>query len=236
MAASPAPPNDFGFKVVSSFNELVSTPFAEGVNALCWQRTLAGDFNAVVAHLMAGGDIETLDESALRGLPLTAAGKLAVDTLVQDLERLRERGLDPVLDCIHRYPRDEDGGPVPTDVYSFHADSATTQTDTYLCSYTVSSSLGLRTADAIACVNNPVTRLALLQSFGGEDGPEFLQFLKDHCYDLHYEAAPGAKPYSFGLGNLWRIAVEYPGSPVPPCIHRAPDTVPGEAPRLLLIS
>ncbi len=41
---------------------------------------------------------------------------------------------------------------------------------------------------------------------------------------------------SFGLGNLWRIAVDYPGSPVPPCIHRAPITRPGRPPRLLLIS
>jgi hypothetical protein len=30
--------------------------------------------------------------------------------------------------------------------------------------------------------------------------------------------------------------VEYDGSPVPPCIHRAPDTRPGDPPRLLLIS
>ena len=27
-----------------------------------------------------------------------------------------------------------------------------------------------------------------------------------------------------------------PGSPVPPCIHRAPETHPGDPPRLLLIS
>ena len=32
--------------------------------------------------------------------------------------------------------------------------------------------------------------------------------------DLVQPAAP--------RGNLWRIAVEYPDSPVPPCIHRAP--------------
>ena len=45
-----------------------------------------------------------------------------------------------------------------------------------------------------------------------------------------------AEPFSFGLGNLWRIAVEYPDSPVPPCVHRAPATIPGRPPRLLLIS
>ena len=54
--------------------------------------------------------------------------------------------------------------------------------------------------------------------------------------DRLYERLPNAQPYSFGLGNLWRIATEYPGSPVPPCIHRAPDIVPGQPPRLILIS
>jgi hypothetical protein len=46
----------------------------------------------------------------------------------------------------------------------------------------------------------------------------------------------GAQPFSFGLGHVWRIACEHPGSPVPPCIHRAPETAPGQPPRLLLIS
>jgi len=31
-------------KIVGSFDELVSTPFSGAVNALCWPRTLAGDF------------------------------------------------------------------------------------------------------------------------------------------------------------------------------------------------
>jgi len=74
----------------------------------------------------------------------------------------------------------------------------------------------------------------LLKSFGGEDGNAFRDWLRDNCYDLHYAAKPGAQPYGFGLFNLWRIAIEHPDSPVPPCIHRAPATVPGE-PRLLLI-
>jgi hypothetical protein len=46
----------------------------------------------------------------------------------------------------------------------------------------------------------------------------------------------GARPYSFGTGNMWRIAIAWPGCPVPPCIHRAPESVAGAPPRLLLIS
>jgi len=223
-------------KIVNSFDELVTTPFDGGVNALCWQRTLAGDFSEVVAHLAASEDITTLDDASLRAFPLSAAGKAAVDILIEDQQRLRALGLSPVLDCIHRYPRDEEGGVVPTDVYSFHADSATVATDTYLCSYTEAASEGLRNEDALRCIDLPETRAELLKLFGGRDDGEFLECLKENCYDLHYVPVPQAQPFSFGLGNLWRIAVDYPGSPVPPCVHRAPETVPGHPPRLLLIS
>jgi hypothetical protein len=45
---------------------------------------------------------------------------------------------------------------------------------------------------------------------------------------------PDAKPLRLGLGQLWRLAVDHPGSLVLPCIHRAPEEQPGEK-RLLLI-
>lgn len=223
-------------KVVQSFDELVNTRFGDGVNALCWARTLAGDFNEVVGQLTASEDIASLDDESLRALRLSPAGRAAVDTLIEDQQRLRALGLSPVLDCIQRYPRDEDDAIVPTDVYSFHADSAPVETDTFLCSYTESASEGLRNEEAQRCIDRPETRAALLRSFGGEDGAAFREFLHEHCYDLHYDALPGAQPFGFGLGHFWRIAVEYPGSPVPPCVHRAPATVRGRPPRLLLIS
>ncbi len=40
---------------VNSFQELVTTPFAAGVNALCWPRTLPGDFSEVMRLL--GGSL-----------------------------------------------------------------------------------------------------------------------------------------------------------------------------------
>ena len=230
------PANYARVKVVPSFEELVGTPFGNGVNALCWPRTLAGDFDEVVAQLSAGDDIASLEDEALRALPLSAAGRVAVETLIEDQERLRALGLAPVLDCIRCYPRDEQGAAVPTDVYSFHADSATVETDTYLCSYTEAASEGLRNDEAQRYVDQPAIRAELLQQFGGEDNDEFREFLRENCYDLHYVAQPQARPFGFGLGNLWRIAVEYPGSPVPPCVHRAPETIPGRPARLLLIS
>jgi hypothetical protein len=223
-------------RVVNSFDELISTPFGDGVNGLCWPRTLAGHFDEIVACLDVGEGITTLDDEHLRALPLSAAGQAARDILLQDQERLRAHGLEPVLDCINGCPRDDESAVVPTDVYSFHADSATAAADTWLCSYHVSATEGLRNDEAKRRVDVPETRARLLELYGGQDDAGFREFLQENCYDLHYAPLPHARPFSFGLGNLWRIAVDYPGSPVPPCIHRAPETVPGQPPRLLLLS
>jgi hypothetical protein len=230
------PPDYARIKAVNSFQELVTTPFADGVNALCWPRTLAGNFSEVVEHLGVGEGIATLDDARLKSLPVSAAGRFAIDLLLEDQRLLRAHDRDPVLNCIHGYPRDENPGPVPTDVFSFHADSAPVEADTWLCTYHGPASEGLRNDEAQRRVDIPETRAELLKLFGGEDNDDFLEYLRENCYDLHYAAVAQARPFSFGLGNLWRIAVDYPGSPVPPCIHRAPETLPGHPPRLLLIS
>ena len=230
------PPGQTCIKVVASFAELVSTPFANGINALCWPRTLAGDFQEIVDQLGFVEDITSLDEELLLSLTLSPAGQTARATLIEDLRLLRERDLQPELNCIPGYPRDDASGPVPTDVYSFHADSANVPADTYLCSYTVVSSEGLAPEDAIRCADVPETRAKLLELHGGADDAGFTVFLNENFYDLHYVARPGARPYAFGLGNFWRITTDYPGSPVPPCVHRAPTTQADQPPRLLLIS
>lgn len=230
-------PTDYPrLKVVTSFEELVATRFGDGVNALCWHRTLPGDFEEVVTRLALSGGMASLDDDRLRALPLSAAGRAAVEVLIADQQRLRALGLAPLLDCIHGYPRDEEPSVVPLDVYSFHADSATVETDTWLCSYTESASEGLRNEEALRCIDSPATRAELLKLYGGADDAGFAEFLHERCFDLHYMPAAEARPFSFGLGNLWRIAVDYPGSPVPPCVHRAPANLPGRPPRLLLIS
>ncbi len=223
-------------KRVNSFRELISTPFANGINALCWERTLAGDFGEIVAQLGVSEGIATLDEAHLLGLPMSKAGRVAADQLLEDYRLLKSNELEPVLNCIQDYPRDEDPGPVPTDVFSFHADSATVEADTYLCTYHGPPSEGLRNDEAQRRVDVPATRAELLERFGGNDDDAFREYLKENCYDLHYAPVPSARPFSFGIGNLWRIATDYPGCPVPPCIHRAPATLPGESSRLLLIS
>jgi hypothetical protein len=236
MPPFPLPADYTRIKRVSSFQELVTTRFVDGVNALCWPRTLAGDFGEIVAQLDDGEDITTLDDTQLRSLPVSAAGRIAIDQMLEDQRLLREHGTAPVLNCIRSYPRDEDPGVVPTDVYSFHADSAPVEADTFLCTYHGAASEGLRNEEAQRRVDLPSTRAELLTLFGGNDGEDFRTFLNEHCYDLHYAPTAGARPFSFGLGNFWRIAVDWPGNPVPPCVHRAPDNLPGQPARLLLIS
>lgn len=228
-------PDGYGrIRLVDSFDELVATPFADGVNALCWRRDLAGDFDEVLAAVAAGDDIQTLDADRLLSLKetLSDAGQQAADVLVSDLQLLTGRGLAPVLDRIDAYPRD-DAPVVPTDVFSFHADRAPVEADTYLCTYAGAASEGLRNEDALRHIDMPATRAALQAQCVAENGGDFDAWLRDNCYDLHYAARAGAAPFSFGRFNLWRIAIAWPDCPVPPCIHRAPDD---PAPRLLLIS
>lgn len=230
------PPDHPRIKLVASFSELATTSFGDGVNALCWPRTLPGDYADVIAHLPVHEGITPLEDEMLRGLPVSAAGRTAIELMLEDLRLLREMGREPVVDCIRGYLRDEHPGLVRTDVCSFHADSAPIEADTWLCTYHGPWSEGLRNEDAVRRVDISETRAALLRLFGGEDDETFTEFLHENCFDLHYAPLAGARPFSFGLHNLWRIACEYPGSPVPPCIHRAPETLPGDPPRLLLIS
>lgn len=239
MSRLSLPPNYPRIRVVRSFDELVSTPFRDGVNALCWERAACEGFDEITAQVPPAESedgIVSLEASSLASLDLSSLGRDAVALALADLRSLEDHGLNPSLDCIFRYRRDEDAGSLPTDVFSFHADSATKETDTYLCTYSGPASEGLRNDQAIRRIDLAEPRSELLRRYGGADDAGFLDFLSEQCHDLHYAPLPGAEPFSFGRCHLWRIAVAYPGSPVPPFIHRAPHTAPGDPPRLLLIS
>lgn len=222
-------------RVVRSFDELRTTSFAVGVNALCWERTLPGDYAEVIENLGPGEGIVPLEDDRLRALDLTPAGRLAAEAMLADQQLLRDHDLAPSLNCVYDCVRGADAGTVPTDVTSFHVDSAPVEVDTWLCTYHGACSEGLRNEDALLKVEIPEIRAALLKEYGGPDDAGFAEFLHDNSYDSHYAPKPGAMPYPFGTFALWRIATRWPGSPVPPCIHRAPANQPG-SPRLLLIS
>ena len=255
-------------RIVGSFEELMATRFEGAVNALCWPRTLVGDFGEVVDRLGARAGMTAIEDEDLLGLVLSPAGALARDVLLADQALLRGAGLDPMLEYNTGYPRDEAAGPIPTDVYSFHVDRATGPADTFLCTYLGKPSEGLANEAAVRRVDVAATRAQLLEAYcgladvgpaarmsgsrlgaspegaplgrddrgGRADDAGFAAYLAEHSYDLHYAPQPGALPFSFGIGCLWRIAIAYPGCPVLPCIHRAPLTLPGDEARLLLIS
>ena len=220
---------------VRSFEELLTTRFAEGVNALCWERTLPGDFAEVIAKLGPGEVIVPLEDERIRALKLTPAGRLAAEAMLADQQLLRDHDLAPSLNCVYDCVLGPDAGTVPTDVTSFHVDSAPVEVDTWLCTYHGACSEGLRNEDALLKVEIPEIRAALLKEYGGTDDAGFAEFLHEHSYDSHYALKHGAASYPFGTFALWRIATRWPGCPVPPCIHRAPENKPG-SPRLLLIS
>ena len=220
---------------VRNFEELRTTRFADGVNALCWERKLTGDYAEVIAKLGAGEGIVPIEDDRIRALDLTPSGRLAAEAMLADQQLLRDHDLAPSLNCVYDCVRGPDAGVVPTDVTSFHVDSAPVEVDTWLCTYHGACSEGLRNEDALLKVEIAEIRTALLEEYGGTDDAGFADFLHEHSFDSHYAPKPGAVPYPFGTFALWRIATRWPGSPVPPCIHRAPENHPG-SPRLLLIS
>src|SRR4051794_35330216 len=84
MTSFSLPPDYPRIKRVSSFQELITTRFANGINAFCWERTLSGDFREVVDQLGAVEGITTLDEALLLGLTVSEGGRLAIDQLLED--------------------------------------------------------------------------------------------------------------------------------------------------------
>lgn len=220
---------------VGSFAELLHTPFSGDVNALCWERVLPGDFTEVARLLGPGEGIEPIEEARLHHLSVSPAGRVACEQMLADLKLLQAHALAPLLNCVHDCTWSPEGGVVPTDVLSFHVDSAPIEVDTWLCTYHGACSEGLLNEEAERKVDSPAIRSALLEEYGGADDADFAAYLQAHSYDSHYAPKPGATPYPFGTFALWRIATRWPGSPVPPCIHRAPENHPG-SPRLLLIS
>lgn len=220
-------------QVVSTFEGLLA-PFSTSINARCFERSLPGDFEGLARvfapRAEAEGGLLVLTAAMLR--EVRGLDPLAVATLTDDLARLEALGRAPQLNVVLRYPRDPSGLAFPVDVYSFHADRAPVEADTFLCTYAGAASEGLEFADAERLVDDPALRAALRQHFGRAEG--FDEFLERESFDLHFRPRAGAAPFTFGPGHLWRIAVSSPGSAYPPCIHRAPEEL--GTPRLMLIA
>ena len=231
MTNLPAP--EHPFHCVTNFQDLISTPFHGAMNAVCWTRKLTGDFFEIVNKVALNENIAVLEEEELRQLQLSEQGQLAREVLLNDLKLLKAHGASPVLNVIRCYERDDAWPFFPTDVYSFHVDRSPVPTDTFLCTYYGEPSEILPNAQAQQKVLVPEIRDELKKLYRGAD-EGFESFLSEHFFDLHYQAKPGARPVSLGVGHLWRLAVDHPASAVPPCVHRAPAEKAGQN-RLLMI-
>lgn len=230
IASSPA---EKQIHYVTSFQDLIATPFKGAINAICWSRKLKGDFSEIVRAVTSEENITTIEQEMLQELQLSEQGQFAREILLHDWALLKAHGASPMLNVIRRYDEDDSCPFFPTDVYSFHADRAPIPVDTFLCTYYGDASEILPNAQSQQKVLIPEIRDALKKLYHGA-GEGFESFLTEHFFDLHYQAKPDARPVSLGVGNLWRLAVDHPQSQVLPCIHRAPRETSGQS-RLLMI-
>jgi hypothetical protein len=216
---------------VKHFQDLVSRPFQGENNAICWTREISGDFEEIVNKVELDENITVVSEEDLQELTLSQKGQLARETLLTDLRILTAHGAAPVLNVIKNYDRDDDFPFFPTDVYSYHVDRSPIPSDTILCTYYGDPSEILPNSEVTQKVLIPEIRAELKKLYDGtEEG--FEDFLIENFFDLHYQAKPEAQAISLGIGHIWRLAIDYPGSKVLPCVHRAPLE---KTKRLLLI-
>jgi len=218
---NPAFINNKHIATVNSFSELVTTDFKGEKNAFCWYRNLEGNFKEIVDQLQLKENITEVTPADLEALQLSEQGNLAREIILNDLQALTDFGAAPVLNLLKCYERDGALDFISTDVYSFHVDRSPIATDTFLCTYYGTASDLIANEQAVQKILLPEVRKKLKAL---HDGPanEFEDFLKEHYFDLHYQAQPHATPVNLGLGNLWRLAIDHPNQQVPPCIHRAP--------------
>ena len=108
---------DNQIQCVTNFKDLVSVPFDGVMNAVCWARTLTGDFSEIIKKVALHENMLVLEPEELCELTLSAQGQLARKILLNDLEQLKAHGASPILNLIRCYERDDAYPFFSTDVY-----------------------------------------------------------------------------------------------------------------------
>ncbi len=220
-------------RCVSSFQELISTPFHGKLNAAYWKRELNGDFFEIVNKIELNGNMTIVEPEDLLELELSERGQLAREILLNDWKLLEAHGASPILNVIDHYEQDNSFPSLPTDVYSFHVDRSPIPVDTFLCTYHGDASEILPNNQAQQKILIPEIRAELKKLYSGSD-EGFENFLSENFFDLHYQTLPNAAPINLGVGHLWKLATDHPNNKSLPCVHRAPHENSGQR-RLLLI-
>ncbi|MDD7913545.1 hypothetical protein [Polaribacter ponticola] len=220
-------------QIVKNFEALISSKFQGDLNAMCWNRTLEGDFSEIINKFTINRNITEVNVAQLLTLQLSKKGQIAREIIINDLKLLKKHGASPIINIIKNYDRDDSFPFFPTDVYSFHVDRSPIPTETFLCTYYGTPSEIIENSKATQKILIPEIREELKKLYDGSENG-FEEFLTEYFFDLHYQAKPNAQPINLGNCNLWKLAVDHPESNVLPCIHRAPKENTGEN-RLLLI-
>lgn len=210
----PIPRKNSRVKVVASLSDMFNRAFggAEEVNCIVHPRKLSGDFNALARRLSAPLKLEKK--------PFVELSTDAFALHARSLRGAEKKAAKAILADMKRMD-EQNLNPVLRvigegdyreqsafdRVHDFHADGVT-KVGGYkvLCCYTSPVTEGLRLEDA-----------------------EFQE-------DGYYKMKPGAKPFSFRPGSIWRHAVIGTGEGILPFIHRAPHVSEQRQPRLILMA
>lgn len=194
-------------KVVSDLASVLTEPFGERANVVLCRRHISGDFNALAKRYSARfleKASETISPSLLSSLKVTPDEKLAARAILQDMAEIRRAGFDQELRLIQ-----PQGYRKSIMVHRPHVD------------------YGALSGRVLACYSGVGT-----EGYVPDDCTVNIRNILEQ--DQGVSIKPGARPFRFSLGDIWRQAVV--GSPaVQPFVHYAPvDQKAG--PRLLLVA
>lgn len=119
----------------------------------------------------------------------------------------------------------------------FHFDGGNVEIGRVLIPYTAPTTEGIAPEDCIRFVDIPKFQQDLIGRYGQDkvDPAELAALYKQGIAEIRLPL-PGAVPYSFSAGDVFRHAVQENMAGVTPHLHRAPPMPKGAKPRLLLVA